>query len=255
MLTMSDMNTSVKGSDQLTSLPEAMRVAVFGSSGGIGVALTERLTANPRVAKVEEFSRRHLDPSRRFDFRDEASIARIGEILANQAPLDMVIVATGLLHDQNQQISPEKSLKQLNHEGMSAAFLVNTIGPALIGKYTLPLLATGGKTVFAAISARVGSISDNQLGGWHSYRAAKAALNMMIKGFALEMKRKKPETAVIGLHPGTTDTRLSAPFQSGLRHTLFTPDEAAGHLLAVIDGVHSDHTGCILAWDGRMIPA
>jgi NAD(P)-dependent dehydrogenase (short-subunit alcohol dehydrogenase family) len=258
---MSDMNTSVKGSDQLTSLPEAMRVAVFGSSGGIGAALTERLIAHPRVAKVEGFSRRHPDPSRRFDFRDEASIARIGELLADQAPptpkapLNMVIVATGLLHDQNQHISPEKSLKQLSHEGMSAAFLVNTIGPALIGKYTLPLLAKEGKTVFAAISARVGSISDNQLGGWHSYRAAKAALNMMIKGFALEMKRKNPETAVIGLHPGTTDTGLSAPFQSGLRHTLFTPDEAAGHLLAVIDGVNPDHTGCVMAWDGQIIPA
>lgn len=254
------MNTSVKGSDQLTSLPEAMRVAVFGSSGGIGAALTERLIVHPRVAKVEGFSRRHPDPARRFDFRDEASIARIGEILADQAPpaskapLNMVIVATGLLHDQNQQISPEKSLKQLSHEGMSAAFLVNTIGPALIGKYTLPLLAKEGKTVFAAISARVGSISDNQLGGWHSYRAAKAALNMMIKGFALEMKRKNPETAVIGLHPGTTDTGLSAPFQSGLRHTLFTPDEAAGHLLAVIDGVNPDHTGCVVAWDGQIIP-
>ena len=252
---MSDATQIIKGEDQLNTLPDAMRVAIFGTNGGIGAALMERLSAHPKVKEVESFSRRHPDPARRFDFRDEASLLRIGDALAQQDPLHMVIVATGLLHDQDQHISPEKSLKHLSHEGMSAAFLVNTIGPALIGKYTLPLFAKRDKTVFAAISARVGSISDNHLGGWHSYRAAKAALNMMIKGFALETKRKNPDTVIIGLHPGTTDTGLSAPFQSRLRHTLFSPDVAAGHLLAVIDGVKPDDSGSVIAWDGQIIPA
>lgn len=252
---MSEVTQIIKGMDQLNSLPDAMRVAIFGTNGGIGEALMERLSAHPKVKTVESFSRRHPDPTRRFDFRDEASLAHIGEALAQQDPLHLVIVATGMLHDQDQQIHPEKSLKQLTHEGMSTAFLVNTIGPALIGKYTLPLLAKNSKTVFAAISARVGSISDNQLGGWHSYRAAKAALNMMIKGFALEMKRNNPDSVIIGLHPGTTDTGLSAPFQSSLRHTLFPPHVAAEHLLGVIDGVEPYHSGSVIAWDGQIIPA
>jgi len=252
---MSHATQIIKGEDQLNTLPDAMRVAIFGTNGGIGAALMQRLSAHPKVKQVESFSRRHPDPSRRFDFRDETSIARLGEGLAQQEPLHLVIVATGLLHDHDQQISPEKSLRHLSHQGMSANFLINTIGPALIGKYTLPLLAKDSKSVFAAISARVGSISDNHLGGWHSYRAAKAALNMMIKGFALEMKHKNPEAVIIGLHPGTTDTGLSAPFQSSLKHPLFTPDEAAGHLLAVMDGVNPSHSGSVIAWDGQIIPA
>jgi len=117
------------------------------------------------------------------------------------------------------------------------------------------LLARDSKSVFAAISARVGSISDNRLGGWHSYRASKAALNMLLKNFALELRHRNPAGIVLGLHPGTTDTDLSKPFQSGLSHDLFTQSEAADHLLAVIDGTQSDNSGQILAWDGQIIPA
>jgi NAD(P)-dependent dehydrogenase (short-subunit alcohol dehydrogenase family) len=116
-------------------------------------------------------------------------------------------------------------------------------------------MARDSKSVFAAISARVGSISDNRIGGSHSYRASKAALNMLLKNFALELQRRNPDGIVMGLHPGTTDTGLSKPFQSGLNHDLFTQPEAAAHLLTVINSATPENSGQVLAWDGQIIPA
>ena len=138
---------------------------------------------------------------------------------------------------------------------METAFRVNTIGPALVAKHFLPLLASDAKSVFAALSARVGSIDDNELGGWYAYRASKAALNMVIKTLSIELARRNPRALCVGLHPGTVDSRLSKPFQGGVPEgKLFQPAAAARALLTVLDGLSSGDSGALFAWDGTRIP-
>ena len=149
---------------------------------------------------------------------------------------------------------PEKSLRDLDAETMRKVFEVNTIGPALVAKYFIPLMAREGKGVFSALSARVGSVSDNRLGGWHSYRASKTALNMIIKNISIEAARKYKELSVIGLHPGTVDTGLSEPFQSNVSEgKLFSPESSARYLLDVVNGVQASDSGKVFAWDGQEI--
>ena len=168
------------------------------------------------------------------------------------APSNLVIVATGLLHNDN--LMPEKGLRDITAKEMKKIFEVNIIGPALVAKHFIPLLPRTGKSIFAALSSRVGSISDNRLGGWHSYRASKAALNMMTKNIAIETARTHKEAAIIGLHPGTVDTNLSSPFQSNVKDgKLFSPEQFADYLLNVIDQASAADTGKILAWDGQEI--
>ena len=137
---------------------------------------------------------------------------------------------------------------------MSEVFNVNTIGPALLAKHFLPAMRKTGKTVFVALSARVGSIADNRLGGWVSYRASKAALNMVVKTIAVEQARQRPESIVVSLHPGTVDTALSKPFSAGVsENSLFTPEYSAACLLKVIDGLNVTDSGGFFAWDGAGI--
>ncbi len=132
---------------------------------------------------------------------------------------------------------------------------VNAIGPALVAKHLLPLLPRDGRSVFAALSARVGSIGDNRLGGWHGYRASKAALNMLLRCLHVELVRTRPEALCVGLHPGTVDTPLSRPFQRGVPEgRLFTPEDAAARLLAVLDGLRAEHGGCVLDHAGVVVP-
>ena len=165
-----------------------------------------------------------------------------------------MIVASGLLHD-GAALQPEKTWRSLTAEGLQRAFAINTIGPALVAKHFLPLLAQERKAVFAALSARVGSIEDNHLGGWHAYRASKAALNMLIRTLAIELARRNDHALCVGLHPGTVDTGLSKPFQGYVaKGKLFTPARAAGQLLDVLDGLSPGHTGGLFAWDGQRIP-
>lgn len=191
--------------------------AVFGASGGIGKALVEGLAARG-VSKIHAGSRSGASPDGvgiepfRFDYDDPSSIAYAVESM-RAAPPTLVIVATGVL-TLGDGSGPEKSLKQVEAEIMARTLMLNTIGPALVAKHMLPLLPRDRRSVFAALSARVGSISDNRLGGWHSYRASKAALNMLIRNYAIEMGRTHEQAAVVGLHPGTVDTRLSEPFQA-----------------------------------------
>ncbi len=152
-------------------------------------------------------------------------------------------------------MGPEKSWRALDPVTMSDVFTVNAIGPALIAKHFLPLLRRDRRVVFAALSARVGSISDNQLGGWHSYRASKAALNMLMKNFALELSQHNPHSIVASLHPGTVDTDLSQPFQRNVVGAkLLTPEYCAAALLKVIDGLTPADSGGLFAWDGARIP-
>ena len=241
----------------LFSLRESYRALVFGTSGGVGGALVGALAADPRSAVVHAAARRPLEASPKvvplaFALEEEASIAACVETAAANGPLDLVIVATGLLHDG--AIQPEKTWRALDAEALTRAFAVNAIGPALVAKHALDRLPREGKAVFAALSARVGSISDNRLGGWHAYRASKAALNMLVKTCAIELARRNPQAVCVTLHPGTVDTALSAPFQSSRRGGLFTPDESATHLLRVIDGLNGADSGSLVSWDGREIP-
>ena len=235
-----------------------LRCAVFGASGGIGGALAAALTRRADVAEVHAGSRRGEEPSGgkfrpfAFDLQDEASIAEACAVIGG--PLDMVLIATGRL-TRADGTGPEKSYRALSADGMAELFAVNTIGPAMIAKHTLPLLRRDGRAVFAALSARVGSIADNRLGGWHAYRASKAALNMLVKNLALELARTHPQAVAVTLHPGTVDSALSAPFQRWVAaEKLFTPAFSAGALLEVLDGLTPADSGGLFAWDGVQVP-
>ncbi len=244
---------------ELTSFHQDANVVVIGASGGIGESFSRTLAGSDTVRVVHALSRSQM----RFDDRairvsqidllDEASIAVAAKRVSEEGPLDLVIVATGILHDGDLQ--PEKALRDIDSSNMLDVFRVNTIGPALVAKHFLPLLRRRGKSVFAALSARVGSIGDNRLAGWVSYRASKAALNMTIKTLAIEHARRWSDGVIVSLHPGTVATGLSKPFRSRVpSEQLFTPDVSAAHLLKVIDGLTPDDTGGCFAWDGSRIP-
>jgi NAD(P)-dependent dehydrogenase (short-subunit alcohol dehydrogenase family) len=192
----------------------------------------------------------------RLDLTDEATIAGAAEsATAGGSALDLVIVASGMLHD-GEALNPEKTWRALDGAALERVYRVNTVGPALVAKHFLPLLARDRKSAFAALSARVGSFSDNRLGGWHAYRASKAALNMLLRTFAIELARRNPRAVCVGLHPGTVDTGLSASFQANVPEgKLFTPDFAAARLLEVVDCLKPDDSGHVFAWDGQLIPA
>lgn len=244
---------------RLTSFTPPLKAAVIGASGSIGGAFVGHLRADPSVARIYAFSRSPLAggakvTAGRLDYDDESSIAAAAESTRDGGPLDLVIVASGLLHE-GPDLQPEKSYRMLAAEPLARAFRVNAIGPALVARHFLPLLARDRKAVFAALSARVGSIGDNRLGGWYGYRAAKAALNMTIRCLAIEVARNRKQTLCVGLHPGTVDTALSKPFQGGVAEDrLFTPERSAGHLLDVLDGLTPADSGKVFAWDGTEVP-
>ncbi len=233
--------------------------AVFGASGGIGRALCEALAAGgtqviyagsrrgegPQVPGVHSFA---------FDLADEASIAAAAETM-RAVPPEWTIVATGVLTLAD-GTGPERTFKRLDPAAMAEVLALNTIGPALIAKHVLALMPRGRPFTFAALSARVGSISDNRLGGWHSYRASKAALNMLLRNFALEMERTHPEAVIVGLHPGTVDSALSAPFQSGLPDGQLTaPGDAAANLIGVLSRLTPAQSGRVFDFRGEEVPA
>jgi NAD(P)-dependent dehydrogenase (short-subunit alcohol dehydrogenase family) len=231
----------------MTALPSfapGLHAVVIGTSGGIGAAFADLLEADPHVGQVTRLSR-----ASDFDLTGPASIAAAAAALP--MPPDLVIVATGVLHAEG--LAPERDLRMLSPDAFARAFAINATGPALVAQAFLPLLPKGRKTVFAALSARVGSISDNRLGGWHAYRASKAALNQILRTIAIEQARKNPSSIVLGLHPGTVDTGLSKPFQRNVK-TLFTPAESAAHLLKVIDDATPASSGQLYDWKGEAIP-
>lgn len=235
------------------------KAVVIGSSGGIGGALVAELLARGAHRTVFALSRSASPPpsgavAGRIDLTDEASVraaaAQVGE---DGHPADLVIVASGQLHGP--ALFPEKALKALDPAAMATLFAVNAIGPALAAKHFVPLLPREGRGVFAALSARVGSIGDNRLGGWYSYRAAKAALNQILRTLAIEVARTRPGAIVVGLHPGTVTTPLSQPFRPAPDQPgVFPPDVAAAHLLDVLGGLGPSETGGVFAWDGKAVP-
>ena len=188
-----------------------------------------------------------------IDIEDEQTIVVAAEALRQGASITRVFVATGLLHAEG--LAPEKSNSALRAADMVRLYAVNAVGPALVAKHFLPLLPKRGRSVFAALSARVGSIGDNRIGGWHAYRASKAALNQLIRTMSIELRRSRPEAIMVGLHPGTVDTDLSRPFQGAVPSgNLFTPRYAASCLIDVCDALRPEDTGGVFAWDGRRIP-
>lgn len=238
-----------------------MRAVIIGASGGVGRALVNILAARSNVEIVHAFSRRPLDwpdakiRSGQLDLVDEASIAEAAASVASDGPPDLVFVATGILSD-GAELQPEKSLRKQDSAAFERVFAINTIGPALVAKHFIPIMSRQGQSVFAALSARVGSISDNRLGGWHAYRASKAALNMLIKNYAIEQSRRNAQFIAVSLHPGTVDTALSKPFQSNVPDAqLFSPEKSAGALLDVVDRMTPADSGKSFDWAGKLIPA
>lgn len=223
-----------------------MKGLVIGSSGGIGQALVARLQADDRFETVATLSRSEDG----FDIADEPSVAAAALTMAHRhGAFDLVINATGALIIDG--ALPEKTIKAITVDAMMAQFLVNAIGPALLLKHFVALLTREKRSVFASLSARVGSIGDNRLGGWMSYRAAKAAQNQIVKTASLEIARTHPQAIVVTLHPGTVATRLSQPFYRG--HRTVTPDDAAGNLLNVIEQLDATQSGGFFAYDGEPI--
>ncbi|WP_156841981.1 SDR family NAD(P)-dependent oxidoreductase [Novosphingobium aquimarinum] len=234
----------------------ARRAVVFGASGGVGGAFARQLARegwDVHAGGRSElgYAAEGIEPFH-FDYANEASIARAAEEIGRE-PLDLVFVATGILHGEG--FGPEKAWSMIDGAAMAQVLAVNTIGPALVAKHFLGLLHRERRSVFAALGARVGSIGDNRLGGWHSYRASKAALVMLVKDFAIELARRNPQAIAVTLHPGTVATALSAPFQGNVADDkLFTPEFSAERLRMVIDGLTQEDSGRHFAWDGALIP-
>ena len=247
---------------------ESINALVVGASLGIGLGFVRHLLHDDRIGQVYATHRDEATtqlsmllaqhPNRlnliSMDITDEGQIAQEMAQLQRQIDkLHLVLYCVGFLHQGN--IQPEKSLQQIRAEHLLRYFQVNSIGAVLLAKHVLPLLKHGDKSVFASISAKVGSIGDNQLGGWYGYRASKAALNMFIRTVAIEYSRKSPKTLVVTLHPGTTDTRLSKPFQRNVPpDKLFPVERTVTQLLAVIEALRPEDSGQFFSWDGSRLP-
>jgi NAD(P)-dependent dehydrogenase (short-subunit alcohol dehydrogenase family) len=231
---------------------------VIGASGGVGRAICELLRGDARYAQVLALGRSGSGEATDItvDITNESSIdsaaAQVSQATAHSgAALRLVLDATGFLHGSG--FEPEKSWRQLDAAHMAHAFAVNAIGPALLMKHFLPLLPRSGRAVFASLSAKVGSIGDNRLGGWYSYRASKAALNQLVRTAAIELARRQPQAICVALHPGTVATRLSQPFaKSGLE--VQTPAASAARLLATIDGLSASDSGGFFNHRGEALP-
>jgi NAD(P)-dependent dehydrogenase (short-subunit alcohol dehydrogenase family) len=254
----------------LSSFPDHSRALVVGASRGIGLDFVRALLADARFEAVFAGCR---DPARAsdlaalaategrlhplaLDVTDEASLAAAaGSIAAHGGPLRLVVNCAGLLHEASSGIAPEKRLADVRAAALTASFAVNALGPLLLAKHLETVLAPRGRAVFASLSARVGSIGDNRLGGWYAYRGAKAAQNMFLKTLSVEWARTRRELVCVTLHPGTTDTALSRPFQANVPpERLFSPERSARQLLGVIDALTPADSGRFLAWDGSAIP-
>jgi NAD(P)-dependent dehydrogenase (short-subunit alcohol dehydrogenase family) len=242
---------------------------ILGASQGIGLGFLQKFLQDDRIVKIyatyrnpesasdllalaEKNSEKLICLS--LDITDELQIAEVVQkIRAEVNKLHLVINCVGLLHDDNLQ--PEKSLRQLDSENLLRYFQINSIGAVLLAKHLLPLFRHPEHSVFACISAKLGSITDNQLGGWYGYRASKAALNMFMRTAAIEYSRSSPKTLVVTLHPGTTDTRLSRPFQGNVSpEKLFSVERTVTQLLTVIEQLQQGDSGQFFSWDGSQLP-
>jgi len=230
----------------LASFPDGFRALVIGASGGIGQAMVQHLTVEPRCAQVLCLHR-HSEPC--IDFDDEASVASAAEALRAVGKFHLIINAAGVLHRAD--FMPEKKLGDLSYAQLEVTFRANTFGPALVLRHFTPLL-DGKRSVLALISAKVGSIEDNRLGGWYSYRASKAALNMLLKTAAIEVRRSNPQAVLVSLHPGTVNTGLSKPFK-GEQIGRPAPDATCDMLNALAQLAPADNGG-FFSYTGERLP-
>jgi NAD(P)-dependent dehydrogenase (short-subunit alcohol dehydrogenase family) len=252
----------------LTGIDRAS-VLIVGATQGIGLGFVRALLPQANIEQIfatyrqSETASELLDLSKEYgerlkclqvDVTVESQIAgAIEEIKLLVSQLHLVIYCVGVLHEG--KLSPEKSLKQLEPENLIYSFQVNSIGAVLLAKHLMPLFKKTQPSIFACISAKVGSIGDNRLGGWYGYRASKAALNMFLKTTAIEYSRRCPKTIVVALHPGTTDTRLSKPFQKNVPEDKLFPVEHTVKLLSqVIANLELQDSGEFFAWDGSRLP-
>ena len=233
------------------------KVAVIGSSGAIGNAFLEHYIKDESVENIFSFSRSNISIENNkvihglIDVENETSIQKASQSL-EEVKLDEIIIASGLLHTED--FGPEKSIKDLEADNILKILSVNTVGPAIVGKYFLPLLNKKNKSVMAFLSARVGSISENKLGGWYSYRASKAALNQIIKNFSIEINRVNPQAIILGLQPGTVESNFSQPFKKNVKEgNLFTAQYSVSMLLNVINSSTTKDSGKLIGWDGEEI--
>ncbi|WP_284360693.1 SDR family NAD(P)-dependent oxidoreductase [Candidatus Phycosocius spiralis] len=247
---------------RINSMPHTYgkQVLILGASGAIGHALTRLLIHDPEVATIFAASRRGIQNANSkitqlyIDCENEESLAKAVEQCRQAGPLDMVINAIGLLQDGN-SLMPEKGLRDIRSENLKKLFWLNSIVPALIMTHFTPLMAQDRRTIFATLSARVGSIGDNRKGGWYGYRASKAALNQLIKTASIELAFRRPKLICVGLHPGTVRSRMSEPFLTHYNNNdIFSPEFAAQALLDVLATLTPSHSGRIFAWDGQEIP-
>ncbi|MGA5585199.1 SDR family oxidoreductase [Pseudomonas siliginis] len=229
----------------LTSFGDGYRALVIGANGALGTAFCQHLKQDPRCASVRALGRQTVP---KLDLEQPETIASAAAELAGEAPFHLIIHAAGLLH--RDRIKPEKSYSAIDAESLQAVFQVNTLGPALLLRDFLPLLAPQG--AMAMLSAKVGSIGDNLLGGWYAYRASKAALNMLIKTAAIELSRTRPQSRLLSLHPGTVVSPLSQPFRGA--SSARPADIAAGQLLSLIDTLTPADSGHFFAYDGERLP-
>jgi NAD(P)-dependent dehydrogenase (short-subunit alcohol dehydrogenase family) len=246
----------------------AAAVLVTGTSGGIGLAIVEALLARPDTRRVFAACRQPASSEALqhvaaiddrvtivpLDVTDSASVTAAAEGIGREGHLDLLINTAGILHTAA-GMQPEKRLADVTADNLLLAYNVNALGAMRLASAFEALLRRGQNPQFVCLSARVGSIGDNRLGGWYAYRASKAALNMLLRTLAIEWARGRPPIICAALHPGTVATELSAPFTSSQpAHTVFTPATAAAHLLNVIAGLTPEHSGGFYAWDGQAIP-
>ena len=232
-------------------------IAIIGSSGAIGNAFVEHYIKDSSVENIFTFSRNANDhvsekvSSFEIDVESQDSIEKAaGQV--KEYIIDRIIIASGILHTES--FGPEKSIKDLNYETFAKVYSINTIGPALIGRYFIPLMNKNEKSVIAFLSARVGSISDNSLGGWYSYRSSKTALNQIVKNFSIELKRINKNAIALALQPGTVESKFSEPSKKNVsKGKLFTPDYSVELLSQVIEGSSANESGSLLSYDGKII--
>jgi NAD(P)-dependent dehydrogenase (short-subunit alcohol dehydrogenase family) len=230
----------------LQSLPEGYRALVIGARGALGSAFVRHLQADPRCGSLAALHRASVPA---IDYAQDNSIGDAAAALRDDGPFHLVLVATGVLHGP--ALTPEKRLADLDGTALQALFLTNTVGPALVLRHFAPLLDRQ-RSLLGVLSAKVGSIGDNRLGGWYGYRASKAALNMMLKTAAIELRRSHPGAVLAALHPGTVRSALSRPFRGD--EIGREPAQAAAELLAVLDSLQAEDSGAFVSYSGERLP-
>ena len=223
------------------------RALVIGASGAIGRAFADALQLDPRCVHVEQVSRAN---SSGFDLRDESSIAAQADTCSIAGPYSLIVDATGGLTIDG--VVPEKSLAALKPDLLTKAFQLNAVGPVMVLRHFAPLLAPG-PSIYAKLSARVGSITDNHKGGWYGYRASKAALNMLLQTAAIELQRKNAQFRVVALQPGTVRSELSQPFSAGVTK-LLEPTESVAGMLAALQSLQPRQGAHFIDYQGKEIP-